>query len=500
MRAGAIRTILIFGVLAVTRAAYCQDSRALELRSNVVKIEGAENGFGFIVSEQNGKLFIVTAGHVVVAKPGEVPPRLKVFFFNDQGKSYDAEVLRYKDDHDLALLGSEVPHGLTWKRDCLSDPEQTKRGTLIWFIGKDSEWFVPVAGGELNEGVDADSWLHAHIPQLTLGSSGGPWVTATGIIAMVKGGSTTEDRGLSVKYIETVVKGKGWGYPWDLRNATAPAVMEPPPATNEIPLAAKDTANSGTEKFAPAEHSALEDAAQQLASYYTNLSSQVENSITLEDAQEVVMNLPARPEAVAALDTTKNELEKRGAMARALGNLASAYARLANSKAATDTSAQATVLANACNSIKPLPGGPAIPDSMAAARLSIEQSNESIYKGNLRKSSEAIAHIVSAIEDLFAGERGLYESTNSDRVMVAGQIAQWLIKREELEITPTLAAALKPITLPAKVQSVQMRELVTIDIKRTRDRQIVEFNTNTDSLLLALRTASQQIRFAAGKH
>ena len=65
-RAGAVVLIC----LLAARAWAAEGDRPLTLRRNVVRVSSAgtgENGFGFIVAERDGKLYIVTADHVVVA-------------------------------------------------------------------------------------------------------------------------------------------------------------------------------------------------------------------------------------------------------------------------------------------------------------------------------------------------------------------------------------------------------------------------------------------------
>jgi adenosine deaminase len=210
---------MFFGAL-VQPNLHAQGDRALTLRGNVVRVlsgEGAntENGFGFIVSEHDAKIYIVTADHVVAGTPDAPNPSISVIFFADQGKPYKAVGLKHKTDHDLALLEVDLPPGFKWERQCLSTAQETKRGTAVWFIGRNGEWEAPATSGTIDsEKPDADSWLKAYMPQLTPGSSGGPLVTNTGIIAMVKAQSADDTRVLSIEYIKTAVQ--DWGYPWDL--------------------------------------------------------------------------------------------------------------------------------------------------------------------------------------------------------------------------------------------------------------------------------------------
>src|SRR5215831_8136479 len=117
------------------------DHMANDLRRNVVRIEAKENGFGFIVGERSGILYIVTANHVVV-DPDKVetqgPAKVRVEFFDRRGVKYDAVLLGTHDTYrDLAVLTVRTPQGLQWTKECLAGPEKQKRGTPVWFVGRD---------------------------------------------------------------------------------------------------------------------------------------------------------------------------------------------------------------------------------------------------------------------------------------------------------------------------------------------------------------------------
>ena len=219
---------------------------ALQLRANVVRIEApnlgnAENGFGFIVGQRSGQIYIVTAQHVIVPndEPGvTAPTRVKVTFYSDQGKTYDAEVLGTHDTpHDLAVLRLPAPNGLTWIKESLAGAEMQRRGAHVWFIGRNSNWFVPVDPGVINSEHPTDDW-RVEIERLPVrpGSSGGPLVARTGIVAMVQRGNEDDSFGLTIDFIKTKVQ--DWNYPWDLISARAAAQSLTPPTY--IPTPSKD--------------------------------------------------------------------------------------------------------------------------------------------------------------------------------------------------------------------------------------------------------------------
>jgi hypothetical protein len=239
----------------------------------------------------------------------------------------------------------------------------------------------------------------------------------------------------------------------------------------------------------------LTKTSQQLSAYYSGLDDQVQQSIRLNQIQESVMELPAKPGAQAALETTRVELGKRAALANSLGEVATAYASLAGSKAGSDIATAASGLATECGALKPLPGGPAIPDIVGkAGQLLVD----AVREHNLRQSSEAISKAVDAVATLFRGEMGLYESINSDRAMVAAQVAEHLVKKENVvDVSALLAPALKSFdlsaTIPAGETPAKYRSLAIQEIKTRRDRQISDFAAASEAMANQLDAVSKQV-------
>lgn len=246
----------------------------------------------------------------------------------------------------------------------------------------------------------------------------------------------------------------------------------------------------------------LTSVSQQLSAYYTGLSTQTQDSITLIQIQETVMELPPSPAAKTALDTTRVELDKRVALAKAVANVATAYSALAGSKSAGDIATAASGLAEQCSSIKPLPGGPAIPDTVGQAGQMLV---DAVRERKLRQSSQGVSKAVAAVATMFRGEIGIYESINSDRLMVAAQVAEHLVTRENFVDTGVLLSpALKPFDLSASIPANQApakyRALAKSMINTRRDQQISDFATTTQNLAGDLDAVSKQIASVSGKH
>ncbi len=260
---------------------------------------------------------------------------------------------------------------------------------------------------------------------------------------------------------------------------------------------------SGCETSTAATNAAnqLTKVSQQLADYYTDLSGQVDDTVALNQIQAELLGLPFDDSDHARLNTTKQEIGKRAAMAKALGALASAYATLAGSKSAADIGTAASGLGKECMALKAIPGGGGIPDILSQAS---QQLVELIRTRKLRQSSGAIAKAVAAIDVLFQQESPVYESINRQRITLAQSLAVLLLQKDMVDVNPVLAPALKPFDLtsklPANQTPAEMRHLAELKIQATGDNQISTYHANTAALAAALKSTSQQVEAVTKKH
>lgn len=191
---------------------------AEQLRGNTVRVQAAQNGFGFIVGARGGSLYIVTARHVIVGvndDPDAAPPNsAKVVFYSDQGKPYSAEVLGTHEG-DLAVLRVAAPPVLQWARSCVAGSDKQNRGTSVWFVGKGDKWSVPVNPGAISsERPDTKSLLEIDGLSVSPGTSGAPLIASTGIVGMIQNDSAYDTRALTIDFIQRAIQ--QWNYPWDL--------------------------------------------------------------------------------------------------------------------------------------------------------------------------------------------------------------------------------------------------------------------------------------------
>jgi hypothetical protein len=221
------------------------------LKLNVVKIEAVsadhtEIGFGFIVGERSGALYVATAYHVVAPPEGGdlAAPKVKVQFYDHQGTTIDATLLGTHDVvHDVAVLTVVPPQGFAWRKHCLGRTnEDQKIGTEVWYVGKTGNWNVPVSPGRIANDEIIDGIINVETLSILPGSSGGPLVAPSGIVGLIVRDDASNTTALSITYVKSIFK--KWNHPWDVdaTEATAP----PPVVAQTQPAAPPQAAPSST--------------------------------------------------------------------------------------------------------------------------------------------------------------------------------------------------------------------------------------------------------------
>jgi hypothetical protein len=225
------------------------------LKLNVVKIEAVstdhtENGFGFILGERSGALYIATANHVVNLSDAAdlAPAKVKVQFYDHQGTNFDATIVTHDVTHDLAVLTVVPPQGFEWKKRCLGRTnEHQKLGTEVWNIGKTGAWSVPVSPGHIATEEIMDGVINVETLSILPGSSGGPLVAPSGIVGLILRDDAGGTTALSITYVKLLFK--NWVHPWNAEvaeaaapaasAAQAPSPVVPAPAVAAAPLTAQ---------------------------------------------------------------------------------------------------------------------------------------------------------------------------------------------------------------------------------------------------------------------
>jgi hypothetical protein len=192
------------------------------IRTNVVRIDAQPEvdkrvpGFGFIVGEDAGQLYIVTANHVVREEDsGKSDSRPAVSFFSDSNKKYSSVLLSTyltSSQGDVAVLRVAKPQGLNWKRD-VEATSDTKRDSEVWFVGRLTEWYVPTRAGQVNQ-VDNSGQIAVDDLHVLPGTSGAPLISRDGIVGMVVVDGPDGARATPMRVIQTAFE--RWNYPWKL--------------------------------------------------------------------------------------------------------------------------------------------------------------------------------------------------------------------------------------------------------------------------------------------
>jgi hypothetical protein len=236
----AVFLLLVVGALDVDRAAAQSargDTLAEELRKNVVRVISRPStgfptfGFGFIVGERSGSVYIVTADHNVRDASGTANPS-GIIFFTDQGQEYPGYLLGtrlVREAGDVAVIRAEPPAGFSWRRDVrASAPPQ--RHDDVWFIGLNDKWFIPAKSGAVST-VEPNRIRFEGLP-VRQGTSGAPLITSKGIVGMVTVDADVYAEATPIAVIERAFA--EWQYPWNLGALTvapppSPVVAPPPP-------------------------------------------------------------------------------------------------------------------------------------------------------------------------------------------------------------------------------------------------------------------------------
>jgi formylglycine-generating enzyme required for sulfatase activity len=187
---------------------------------STVRINGpGGDGFGFIVGEKAGRLYLVTADHVVSGPDAPV----QVFFQQDRTEPVEAQVLVHspRDALDTAVLKVRKPAGLAWtpRTYCpsLVDPA-FERGERVWFMrhGRGGRW-APALDNEAGSMRDSEPSPTDRIAFSGIGVqpgvSGSPLIARNGIIGMVIQDQYNDGVAVEIEKIRRLVEyyGGHWG-------------------------------------------------------------------------------------------------------------------------------------------------------------------------------------------------------------------------------------------------------------------------------------------------
>lgn len=222
---------LVVLILLYPQRGYPQNPCSIcqELKNNVVKIRSIfddgsnENGFGFVIAEQNNRLYIVTARHVVHQLDDDGLEKKKgpisITFYSELGKEYQGILLGVPNTSlDVALLEVEKPTYYSWKKDFYAT--DLPIGTEVWFIGRGGDWYIPTGSlvGSVND-ISADDEILIDITSIEPGTSGAPLLSQNGIVGLIFEDASVGAKAYPIERVRRLVT-KTWNYPWHMNLQT----------------------------------------------------------------------------------------------------------------------------------------------------------------------------------------------------------------------------------------------------------------------------------------
>ncbi|MES1209864.1 MAG: serine protease [Pseudomonadota bacterium] len=259
---------LACAAFALSPAPVLADARgaAEAARSQVVRITAtfggdrgaSKHGFGFVVGERGGFLYVATANHVVRDDADDSPARVtKVEFFTDRGVTAEATVLEThrRAPTDLAVIRVARPMSVTSPPSVLCDDGQAlKRDTPVAYVGRDGDWYVPTSEGLVNSAAP-DETFRADVDfsrgvAVKEGTSGAPLLSSRGLLGMIIQDSNSNVA--TVLAIEAVARAfQGWNHPWAIEACHDPYVLASgaPVGVAAPPLPSPTSPDTGRQRF-----------------------------------------------------------------------------------------------------------------------------------------------------------------------------------------------------------------------------------------------------------
>lgn len=167
-----------------------------------------QQGFGIIVGEQEGNLFIATAGHLLhedSMEPGlENPKSIEVRFWGKNEK-YEVKSILYAATapYDFGIIEVQKPMNFAWRTDCLGSRHEAP--DRVGYIGRTGQWFYPTSAvlGQINKiGLD---FINIDIIGLAGGSSGAPLVGKDGIIGLIISAESAHAEAITIERLREEV-------------------------------------------------------------------------------------------------------------------------------------------------------------------------------------------------------------------------------------------------------------------------------------------------------
>jgi formylglycine-generating enzyme required for sulfatase activity len=231
-----ILTILTIDLSINTNEIFCVTNKHFKILSERIRINtvrvtskfssmnDTQNGFGFIVGEKSGYLYIVTAKHVVIQDDeysrGQIEATpINVNLFYDRKNEHEAHLIdQQKDksaaDFDIAIIKILKPSDFNFS-DNFYDTD-IKQNDQVWFLGRDKEWFISFKykpGGVINTSIaDGCHIITAYLDTIRVGTSGAPLFSENGISGLIISSDNNITKAIQVRTLKQFVQ--SYNCPW----------------------------------------------------------------------------------------------------------------------------------------------------------------------------------------------------------------------------------------------------------------------------------------------
>lgn len=209
------------------------------LLHNVVRVRAAdlrEHGFGLIVGANSRHLFIVTARHVVADAKGLGKAIGVSFCASDHAGAEPAAAEAVPEfdagDRDLALLRVLRPASYRPLLETVAPADTLALRQDAWLLGQDDACGVAAGSAAVLALPDAREQMAIEFPGARGGASGGPAISAYGVLGIV---TNADDIVMAVQAIEPIARRLRAGGWWQLQPAKNIPLTDPRSA--EVDLA-----------------------------------------------------------------------------------------------------------------------------------------------------------------------------------------------------------------------------------------------------------------------
>jgi len=209
------------------------------LLKNVVRVRAAgigEHGFGLVVGVEARHVLVLTARHVIADGKGPSTSISASFCLGDTGDAVErAATLVHEFDageRDIALLRVQRPPDYRLLMEAVAPAETLALRQEAWLLGQDDQCGVAPGTAAVLALPDAREQLAIEHPGARGGSSGGPVISAYGVLGIV---TRADDIVMSVQAIGPIARrlqADGW---WQLLDAKNIPLTDPRSA--EVDLA-----------------------------------------------------------------------------------------------------------------------------------------------------------------------------------------------------------------------------------------------------------------------